>query len=717
MIPSSQYRFLILLVIVGYFLMPLKSYSSSNNNLDAFYNLPLSQLGKLEITSATGNSTPLDRAPATASVITAAEIKAMGARNLDEVLESVPGLHVSLSSLSRLDSVYSIRGIHTGFNPHVLLLINGVPVTFSLYGGKPALLKFPVTSIAQVEIIRGPGSAIYGADAYSGVINIITRDSSGLSGSKAGGRIGSFGYKELWLQNTTVWNGWSLMADFTYQHSNGDNERVIDADLQTTFDGIFGTQATLAPNHLSTRYEVTDAHLAANNENWKINLWHWRSKDAGVGAGAAQALDFEGHDDSELLLTDVTYKTRDWIDNWEINLGLSYLYYELQANFTLLPAGTVLPIGDDGNVGNSSSLVAFPDGLIGNPGAKTNDLQFDIVSIYQGWDNHRVRLAVGAKHQALDTNETKNFGPGVIDGSQTVVDGRLFDVSDTSFVFAKDVSRTIRYLSIQEEWRFSADWELTAGLRYDEYSDFGGTTNPRVAVVWSTSEKLTTKLLYGSAFRAPSFSELFFDNNPVSLGRPDLDPEVIDTWELSFNLAVTRDLQSITNLFYYQAKGMIEFVPDDDAFTKTAKNARDQDGIGFEWEVNWRIKDRIKFGGNYSWTKAKDRGTKNNISDAPMQQLTLAANFELGTNLFLNGRLNWVADRNRADGDPRENVPDYSIFDLSLRKIDVVPGLDFSISAKNVMDKVAYEPSSGEIEKDYPLEGRSTWIELTYHFD
>src|SRR3954470_20790443 len=81
-----------------------------------FYNLSLAELGQVEISIATGNSTPLDKAPATAAVIYAAEIEAMGARNLDEVLETVPGLHVSLSSLNRIDSVYSIRGIHTGFN-------------------------------------------------------------------------------------------------------------------------------------------------------------------------------------------------------------------------------------------------------------------------------------------------------------------------------------------------------------------------------------------------------------------------------------------------------------------------------------------------------------------------------------------------------------------------------------------------------------------------
>ncbi|RZK89512.1 MAG: TonB-dependent receptor, partial [Pedobacter sp.] len=72
------------------------------------YNLSLAELGRVPISIAAGNSTPLDKAPATATVIYAAQIEAMGAHTLDDVLETVPGMHISLSTLSRLDSVESI---------------------------------------------------------------------------------------------------------------------------------------------------------------------------------------------------------------------------------------------------------------------------------------------------------------------------------------------------------------------------------------------------------------------------------------------------------------------------------------------------------------------------------------------------------------------------------------------------------------------------------
>ena len=121
--------------------------------------------------------------------------------------------------------------------------------------------------------------------------------------------------------------------------------------------------------------------------------------------------------------------------------------------------------------------------------------------------------------------EIKNYNP---DGSPI---GALVDVSDTSDIFIPEKSRQVYYGYLQDEWRFITDWSLTAGLRLDKYSDFGSTINPRLALVWQSRYDLTTKFLYGRAFRPPSFAESFVVNNPVTLGNPDLKPETINTFE------------------------------------------------------------------------------------------------------------------------------------------------------------------------------------------
>ena len=133
--------------------------------------------GDDEIVSiATGTYQPITKAPSTASIITADDIKAMGAITLDQVLESVPGLHVIPSTLDRLNPVYTIRGIYTGQNPQVLFMLNGTRIAPSLFtGGLADNSRMNVEDISRIEVIRGPGSAVYGADAYAGVINIVTK--------------------------------------------------------------------------------------------------------------------------------------------------------------------------------------------------------------------------------------------------------------------------------------------------------------------------------------------------------------------------------------------------------------------------------------------------------------------------------------------------------------------------------------------------------------
>ncbi|MBP7228918.1 MAG: Plug domain-containing protein, partial [Moraxellaceae bacterium] len=128
--------------------------------------LPLEELSRLEVSIATGTPKPITSAPAIASVITAHDIEAMGAQDLDTVLEMVPGLHVSHGGFIYA-SRYFMRGIVSTYNPHTLVLINGIPQTSLFTGDRGerlvAMTGLPVQMIERVEIIRGPGSAVYGA--------------------------------------------------------------------------------------------------------------------------------------------------------------------------------------------------------------------------------------------------------------------------------------------------------------------------------------------------------------------------------------------------------------------------------------------------------------------------------------------------------------------------------------------------------------------------
>ena len=143
---------------------------------------------KYTVSIATGAQQPIRRAPAVASVITAEDIRAMGAIDLDDVLASVPGMHVNRSA-NFYAPLYAVRGVMSQYNPQVLMLQNGIPMTTLFVGSKGNLWGgMPLENVARIEIIRGPGSALYGADAFSGVINIITKTADEIEGTQLGGR-------------------------------------------------------------------------------------------------------------------------------------------------------------------------------------------------------------------------------------------------------------------------------------------------------------------------------------------------------------------------------------------------------------------------------------------------------------------------------------------------------------------------------------------------
>ena len=194
--------------------------------------LALAYGDKSFVSIATGAPQPISRAPSVASVITAEDIAAIGAADLDEALETVPGLHVARSPIN-YNPIYTIRGIHTQYNPQVLMLVNGIPVTGAYVGDRSIIWGgMPVENIARIEVIRGPGSALYGADAFSGVINIITKTAAELDGTQPGLRLGSFNNRDAWVQHGGAWGGFDAAVYLRAGHTDGQRQ-IIAADAQT----------------------------------------------------------------------------------------------------------------------------------------------------------------------------------------------------------------------------------------------------------------------------------------------------------------------------------------------------------------------------------------------------------------------------------------------------------------------------------------------------
>lgn len=146
------------------------------------------------VVTAAKREQPITEAPSTISVITAEDIKESGATNIPDILRMIPG--VDVISITARDQQVSIRGFNDFMSNKLLVMIDGRSVYWDAMGNV-FWSQFPITleEIKQIEIVRGPGSSLYGANAYCGVINIITKSPAEINGAElklAGGEYNTF---------------------------------------------------------------------------------------------------------------------------------------------------------------------------------------------------------------------------------------------------------------------------------------------------------------------------------------------------------------------------------------------------------------------------------------------------------------------------------------------------------------------------------------------
>ncbi len=692
------------------------------------------------VSIATGGQQNLRRAPAVATVITAEDIASMGAKNLDDVMQSVPGVHVSRTALSYLSS-YAIRGIYGNpTNPQVLLLQNGIP-TNSLYRGDrgQSMGAPPLENISRIEIIRGPGSALYGADAFSGVINIITRTAADSPGTKIGVRGGSFNTRDVWVQHGGNLGEIDLAAYLRLGRSDGQKE-IIQADAATRLDSIMGTHppSSLAPGPVNTGYNAVDVSLDLGYDDWRFRTGYKLRSDVGTGAGTSYALDPVGKEKARHFNADLSWNDPKFSQNWGLGFTASYLQHiEEMSNYHLFPPNTRFPnsiVTDPAvaallgvPVGTSVPGQFSASGMIGSPGRWERQTRLSGYATYSGFAGHSLRFGLG--HEDLNmykVRTVKNFW--LSSNGTPVPTGAVIDYSAIQ-PHQLTHRRFNDYVFVQDEWKFARDWTLTAGLRHDNYSDFGGTTNPRLALVWDVTLDLTAKLLYGHAFRAPALNEQY-GVNPSGMGNPNLEPERIATLEAAFSWQAGKYTQCNLSFFRYSMKDVIAAVTNANPTTgATFQNTGKRHGSGMEVEAVWDAGRTLRLTGIYSWQQSIDDATDTDAGYAPHHHVYARGDWRFADNWLLSPQVNWVADRRRAAGDTRPPVPDYTTVDITARTIFSKNRWSISASIFNLFNASVFEPSlyvarpparpdipTSAIPYDLPLAGRSFYAEIRYDF-
>jgi iron complex outermembrane receptor protein len=568
----------------------------------------------------------------------------------------------------------------------------------------------PIENIARIEVIRGPGSALYGADAFSGVINIITKTSEDIDGFEAGVRAGSFNSRDVWAQYGGEQGNYDVSGYLRVGSTDGQKSTI-------SVDAMNGSgTANVGRNTIDGRFDLA-------RSNWRFRAGYQRRDKGGTGAGIASALDPNGSNFGERLSTDLTYHDTNLGPDLDATAQVSYLDIVEKSDLTLFPRGTdfslVFP-----SVSTSPSLGPFPDGVIGNPYKWERHLRFNAAIVYSGIEDHKVRLGLGTQNDELyRIQESRNYElvpvPGA--GYFPAPLGSVMDVTNTT-AFLRPHDRRVNYAYAQDEWTFAHDWYLTAGVRRDHYSDFGNTTNPRVALVWETAYNLTSKVLYGRAFRPPSFAELYNINNPVALGNPNLKPETNESYELAFAWQPVTTLQANLNLFRYQMKDILRYVLDTGTGISTAQNAGRQHGQGFEVELVWDVSSDLRLSGNYAQQHSVDEETNQDSGNAPRHHLYARTDWRFMPGWTLDTQLNYVADRKRESGDTRSPVADYHTVDVTMRSKHF-ENWDVALKVANLFDADAREPAPALgvgnvplIPYDLPLAPREYRLELSRQF-
>lgn len=161
---------------------------------------------------------------------------------------------------------------------------------------------------------------------------------------------------------------------------------------------------------------------------------------------------------------------------------------------------------------------------------------------------------------------------------------------------------------------------------------------------------------------------------------------------------------------------MVVFEDDINNISSTAQNSLTQDAQGFEWELNWQLDDAWRLQTSYSWHSATNKQNHTDVADVPRRLGKMNLSYQPVADWHLTSQLFWVADRKRRVIDPRDEINNYTLWNLNIQRNNIAKNVDLNLTFRNLLDDDIREPSGGEIAEDYPMESRSVWAGLDFTF-
>lgn len=636
---------------------------------DNLADLPIEQLMSLDVSTVLGASRYEQRildAPASINIVTSQDIRRYGYRTVADALNSLPGFYVTY------DRNYNYLGaggfLRQGdYNTRMLMLVDGHRINNNIFDTATIGMEFivDIDLIDKIEVIRGPGSSLYGSNAFFGVINVITKKGSHINGVEGSAEVASFDTnKQRASFGKKFTNGMDVLLSATRYRSKGQNHYFKEYNApETNFGWSENNDAenysSLFANFSYSGLTIQGAY-GTRTESIPTGAW-----DSVFNDDRTKTSDTQGY-------IDVKYqKTFQGKDDLLVRLFYDYYRYDGKYLYDYPP----LTLNRDLALGKWWGAEAMYTTRIA--------------------ERHTVIGGLEYRDNFLQQQRNNDDSPHVV-----YLDEKRSSYSVGAFT--------------QGEFILTDKLSLNAGTRYDHYKDFAGSLSPRIALVYTPFDQTAIKLIYGQAYRIPNDYELYYSDGGISQkANPNLDPETIRTYQMVVEHYMDGYRMSVSG-FYYDVDHLISLKTDTDGFL-TFQNTGKAEGKGvqFELEKKWAYGVSGRF--SYSYQHVNSHEDDIDFSNFPKHLVKL--------NIYTPVIKNWlgasVEARYASSQQNLDNTCDggYTVINTTLLSEKILGNLDLSFSIYNLLDKKYSNPASREHrESDLEQDGRVFRFKATYRF-
>jgi len=531
----------------------------------------LEALMAIEVASVVGAAKHEQRvteAPSSVTVITAADIRTFGWRTMADVLRSVRGFYITYD---RNYTYLGARGFGrpTDFNNRVLIMLDGHRTNDNIYDGASIGTEGMVDLdlVERIEVIRGPGSALYGTSAFFAVVNIITRRGGAIGGVEVSAEAG---LEQSYRARATAGRDWGTKGDLMVSATRLD----------------LGGQPELYYREFDTPDTGNGRALGMDGESAYSMLANARVGQVKIQSAFSSRTKSVPTASWGTTFGDPRYRTEDrrgWVDaTYERQIGTTHVAGRAYVDW----------MNYDG---------VFPgDEVLNMDSSAGTWLGGEIAGTRRVGSRHRVTAGLEQRFNVRQEQDNRDEPTGVV----YVDDART---SAQSAVY------------VQDEITLARRWTATLGARLDWWSVGPGSLRPRAGLVYRTESDLAVKLLYGEAFRAANAYEMFYVD-PSSQPNPTLRPERLQTSEIVFEQYLQGRVRLTAAGFLTRIDDLIDQVEDDGLVhvNRASAGAR-----GVEGEAEYRSAAGVLVRGSLVAQQATEGDTDTTLSNAPERLGTL----------------------------------------------------------------------------------------------